>query len=78
MKKSRKPNIRIGRVVTELKNANRKVDIGNALFEDIIMRGVKSIEEDLKHIDRSKNWIIAPELYESVVTVIKHHIEYYE
>ena len=74
MKKSRKPSTRINKAVKELKNANR-FEIGPAIFEEIITRGIISLEDDLKVVDRSKNHIIAPELMEAVVVIIKSHVE---
>lgn len=75
MKKSRQPSTRINKAVKELKNANRKFEIGPAIFEEIITRGIISLEDDLKVIDRSKNHIIAPELMEAVIVVIKTHVQ---
>ena len=74
MKKSRKPSTRINKAVKELKNANR-FEIGPAIFEEIITRGIISLEDDLKVIDRSKNHIIAPELMEAVIVIIKTHVQ---
>jgi len=75
MKKSRKPSTRINKAVKELKDANRKLEIGPAIFEEIITRGIISLEDDLRVVDRSKNHIIAPELMEAVVVIIKSHVE---
>ena len=74
MKKSRKPSTRINKAVKELKDANR-FEIGPAIFEEIITRGIISLEDDLKVVDRSKNHIIAPELMEAVIVIIKSHVE---
>jgi hypothetical protein len=74
MKKSRKPSTRINKAVKELKNANR-FEIGPAIFEEIITRGIISLEDDLRVVDRSKNHIIAPELMEAVIAIIKIHVQ---
>ena len=74
MKKSRKPSTRINKAVKDLKNANR-FEVGPAIFEEIITRGIISLENDLKVVDRSKNHIIAPELMEAVIVIIKSHVE---
>lgn len=73
MKKSRKPSTRINKAVKDLKDANR-FEIGPAIFEEIITRGIISLEDDLKTVDRSKNHIIAPELMEAVIAIIKIHV----
>lgn len=74
MKKSKKPSTRINRAVKELKDANR-FEIGPAIFEEIITRGIISLEDDLRVVDRSKNHIIAPELMEAVIAIIKIHVQ---
>ena len=74
MKKSKKPSTRINKAVKELKDANR-FEIGPAIFEEIITRGIISLEDDLKVVDRSKNHIIAPELMEAVIAIIKIHVQ---
>ena len=74
MKKSRKPSTRINKAVKDLKDANR-FEIGPAIFEEIITRGIISLEDDLKTVDRSKNHIIAPELMEAVIAIIKIHVQ---
>ncbi len=74
MKKSKKPSTRINRAVKDLKDANR-FEIGPAIFEEIITRGIISLEDDLKVVDRSKNHIIAPELMEAVIAIIKIHVQ---
>jgi hypothetical protein len=72
--KSRKPSGRINRAIKELKDAGR-FEIGCAIFEQIIDHGVQEVELILKEMDRSKNYIITPELFEEVIVILRKHLE---
>lgn len=75
MKKSRKTSVRIKRAVKELHETNRRYDIGNFLFERIIGIGIYHAKEELKTMDRSKNYFISPSMYEHCIEILEKHLE---
>ena len=75
MKASKKPSVRIKRAVKELSEQNNRVDIGNALFEEIIRKGInqqKLAIEDAKK--QNVNHFISPLMFEQAIEIIEKHL----
>lgn len=75
MKKSKKPSVRIKRVVKALHEANPRHTIGNALFEQIIAIGVEEAKTQLKSMDRTKNHFIPPSMWEHCIEILEEHLQ---
>jgi|14_taG_2_1085336.scaffolds.fasta_scaffold03377_9 hypothetical protein len=75
MKKSRKPSVRIKRVVKALREANPRHTIGNALFEQIIAIGVEEVKDQLSKMDKNRNHIIPPSMWEHCIDIIEDHLD---
>ncbi len=75
MKKSKKPSVRIKRVVKALHEANPRAQIGNVLFEQIIAIGVEEVKTQLKSMDRTKNHFIPPSMWEHCIEILEEHLQ---
>ena len=74
MKASKNPSVRIKRAIAELQNESNSFNIGNVIFEDIIIKGIESMELALSKEDRTKNHIIPIAMFEETISIIKKHI----
>lgn len=74
MKKSNQPHIRINRAVKELTKEGNKFNIGTVLFEEIIRSGIIQLKEELEKLDRTKNHIIHPAMYERTLEILEKHL----
>ena len=75
MKASKNPSVRIKRAVAQLQNESNSFNIGNVIFEDIIMKGVEQMELAISKQDRSANHIIPISMFEDTIRIIKEHIK---
>jgi|TARA_R110000782_G_scaffold98663_2_gene184087 hypothetical protein len=73
MKKSKSPAIRIKRAVTELKGNSNGYELGTFILEQIIINGMKELEEALDNGDLDRS-IISPNMYRQTIMNIKSHI----
>lgn len=72
--KSRKPSVRIKRVIKELDQTNSL--IGNVLFEQIINIGIHYAKIDLDKMEKDDRLsIIHPRLYRDAIQIIEKHLE---
>ncbi len=75
MKKSKKPSVRIKRVVKALHEANPRHEIGNVLFEEIIRLGVEEAKEQLSKMDRSKDHFVTASMWEHCIEILEEHLQ---
>ena len=74
-RQSKNPSVRIKRAIAELQNESNSFNIGNVIFEDIIMKGIESMELALSKQDRTKNHIIPISMFEETISIIKKHVK---
>lgn len=75
MKKSKKPSVRINRAIKSLNDANPRAQIGNVLFEQIINIGIQETKAQLKAMDRTRNHIIPPSMWEHCIEILEEHLQ---
>jgi|TARA_R110000765_G_C18950594_1_gene608485 hypothetical protein len=75
MKTSKNPSVRIKRAVKQLQDESNSFNIGNVIFEDIILKGIEQMELAISKQDRSKNHIIPISMFEDTIQIIKEHIK---
>jgi hypothetical protein len=78
MKTSKNPSVRIKRAIAELQNESNSLNIGNVIFEDIIMKGIEQMEMAIAE-EKGKavhgNHIIPLSMFEQTISIIKKHVQ---
>ena len=64
----------IKRAIAELQKESNSFNIGNVIFEDIIMKGIEAMEVAISKEDRTKNQIIPIAIFEETISIIKKHV----
>ena len=71
MKKSKSPSIRIKRAVKELREQNNRFDIGNTIFEEIILKGIAQQKMAIAEAKKQySNHISSPKLLEEAMLIV--------
>ncbi len=75
MKQSNKPSVRIKRAIKELSEQNNCVDIGNAIFEEIIRKGINQQKLAIEEAKKQKvSHFISPFMFEEAIEIIEKHL----
>ena len=75
MKKSKSPSIRIKRAIKELSEQNNRFDIGNSIFEEIILQGIAQQKIAIAEAKKQDvNHFISPKLFEEAILIIEKHL----
>ena len=74
MKKSKKVQVRLKRAIADLTEEGNHCNIGNAILENLIIEAIKLKEEEIKTLDRKKNYFIPISMFEETFQIVKKHL----
>jgi hypothetical protein len=74
MKQSKKVSVRLKRAIAELTEKGNHYNIGNVILEDLIIQAIKLKEEEIKTMDRTRNYFVPICHFEETFEIIKKHL----